>query len=94
MSWYPKHILYRFITLNIQTELDKNTSFFPTYINAWLSAEFLTFGIAKVVVGIEGGIQCRNQVEECFGRNCVTQIALALHRPKTLTVSTKYNHYT
>lgn len=81
-------------TFNTGPELDKSTSFPPTYINAWLSAEFLTFGITEVVVWIEGGVQCRNQVEECFGWNRVTQIALALHRPKTLTVSTKHNHYT
>ena len=62
-----------------------------THINAWFLAEFLTLCITEVVVRIKGGVQGRYQVKEGLGGNRVTEVALALHRAKTLAVrSTKY----
>ena len=63
-----------------------------THIDAWFLAEFLALCITEVVVWIKGGVQGRNQVKERLGGNRVTEVALALHRAKTLAVrSTKYS---
>ena len=63
-----------------------------THIDAWFLAEFLTLCITEVVVRIKGGVQGRYQVKERLGGNRVTEVALALHRAKTLAVrSTKYS---